>query len=262
MSSDKAKTATPWNESDSALFIDEGAYFVPERELQIAAICGLVPEDAGTKPGVVVGHVVELCCGEGLLTRALLEAFPDIRMHAYDGSPRMLEATRATAGPHAERLTTHRFDLAADDWRSFDWPLTAVVSSLAIHHLDGPGKQRLYADMAAALAPGGALIVADLVAPASPHAHALAAAGWDEAVRRRALELDGDLAAFERFRESGWNFFRDPDPDPIDKPSPLYDQLRWLEDAGFTGIDVVWMKAGHAIICGYKPVANTRSRNT
>ncbi|MGF1611609.1 MAG: class I SAM-dependent methyltransferase [Kiloniellales bacterium] len=255
MGSDKAKTATPWSEADSALFIDEGAYFVPERELQIAAICALVPHDVGPKPGGKRGHVVELCCGEGLLTRALLAAFPDIRVQAYDGSPRMLEATRATAGFNADRLTTQRFDLEAEDWRHFDWPLTAVVSSLAIHHLDAAGKQKLYTDMAAALAPGGVLVVADLVAPASPRAHALAAAGWDEAVRRRALELDGNLAAFERFQETGWNFFADPDPDPIDKPSPLYDQLRWLDAAGLTGVDVVWMKAGHAIFCGYKPGA-------
>lgn len=257
MSGDKAKTATPWSEADSALFIDEGAYFVPERELQIAAICTLVPADAGPAPGCVV----ELCCGEGLLTRALLDAFADIRMQAYDGSPRMLEATRASAGPHVDRLTTRRFDLEADDWRRFDRPLTAVVSSLAIHHLDGAGKRKLYADMAAALAPGGALIVADLVAPAGPRAHALAAADWDDAVRRRALELDGDLGAFGRFQETGWNFFADPDPDPIDKPSPLYDQLRWLDEAGLTAIDVVWMKAGHAIFCGYKPAASSRSRN-
>ena len=249
MGSETAKSGTPWSEADSALFIDEGAYFVPERELQIATICGLVPEHIGQKPG----HVVELCCGEGLLTRALLEAFPDIRMHAYDGSPRMLEATRATADPHAERLTTTHFDLEGEDWRRFDWPLTAVVSSLAIHHLDGAGKQKLYADMAAALAPGGALIVADLVAPAGPRAHAIAADAWDEAVRRRAQELDGNLAAFERFQEAGWNFYRDSDPDPIDKPSPLYDQLRWLDEAGLTAVDVVWMKAGHAILCGYKP---------
>ena len=32
-----------WTEDDSAHFIDEGKYFVPEREAQIATICAAIP---------------------------------------------------------------------------------------------------------------------------------------------------------------------------------------------------------------------------
>ena len=39
----------------------------------------------------------------------------------------------------------------------------------------------------------------------------------------------------------------------FDKPSPLFDQLKWLDEAGFTDVDVFWMKAGHAIFSGRKP---------
>ena len=38
------------------------------------------------------------------------------------------------------------------------------------------------------------------------------------------------------------------------KPSPLYAQLKWLEQAGFEGIDVFWMQAGHAVFGGWKQV--------
>ncbi len=41
-------------------------------------------------------------------------------------------------------------------------------------------------------------------------------------------------------------------PDPIDKPSRLFEQLIWLEQAGFLDVDVHWMKAGHAIFGGRK----------
>jgi len=238
-----------WSEADSATFIDYGRYYAPERELQIATVCGLIPPPSGPGPA----YIVELCSGEGLLSRALLEAHPNALLHAYDGSPRMLEATRRSAGALGDRLTTHAFDLAAGDWRGFDWPLQAVVSSLAVHHLDGPQKSRLYADMAVALAPGGALVIADLVAPAGALAVKLAAETWDEEVRRRSMALDDGLAAFVQFRDDNWNFFSDPEPDPVDKPSALYDQLRWIEAAGLVEVDVYWMKAGHAIFGGRKP---------
>ncbi len=236
-----------WTEDDSGHFIDYGQYFVPERELQVASICDLIP------PAVGRFQIVELCSGEGLLSRALLDRFPEAKVHAFDGSPAMLASTRERAGEHLGRLSTERFDLAATDWRALPWPVWAVVSSLAIHHLDGPGKRALYADLAAVIEPGGALLVADLVQPATDLGRCLAARTWDDTVRRRALELDGKLDAFRHFQQSHWNYFADDDPDPIDQPSSLAQQLTWLREAGFTSVDVHWMKAGHAIFGGRNP---------
>ncbi len=235
-----------WTEDDSRLFIDEGAYFVPEREVQIATVSAAIPPLDGP------GHIVELCCGEGLLSRALLARFPGATVHAFDGSPRMLEAARRTAGDLAARLETRHFDLAAKDWRTPPFRAHAVVSSLAVHHLDAAGKQALFRDVFAMLAPGGVFVLADLIAPTRAAGQAIAAEAWDEAVKARALALDGDLAAFERFRAENWNFYRDPEPDPVDQPSPLYDQLKWLEAAGFAALDVHYLKAGHAILSGVR----------
>ena len=236
---------TGWNEDDSQEFIDHGRFFVPEREEQIAAVLDLIPE-----PGD--GLLVDLCCGEGLLSAALLERFSKARVLAMDLSPTMLEKARQTCAAHAERFATRSFDLADRSWRSFPEPVRAFVSSLAVHHLDGAGKRQLFRDLAAALAPGGALVIADLVLPATPAAHALAAKAWDEAVRRRSLELAGRLRPYEVFRDERWNLWADPSPDPIDQPSPLFDQLRWLTEAGFAGVDVCWMKAGHAVYAGFR----------
>jgi len=238
---------TAWDEEDSLGFLDEGRFFVPEREAQIAAICDVLP--ASAEPV----HLVELCCGEGLLSAALLARFPRATVHGYDGSETMLAGARAALAGFGDRFAPRLFALEDTGWRRFPWPVHAFVSSLALHHLDGAGKRRLYVDLAAALAPGGALAIADLVLPASREATALAAAGWDAEVRRRSLELGGGLAAFERFCDTGWNLFDDPAADPADKPSPLYDQLRWLDEAGLEAVDVYWMKAGHAIYGGRKP---------
>ena len=105
-------------------FIDEGKYFVPEREAQLATICAAIPPLAGA------GHIVELCSGEGILTRALLERFAEARLHAFDGSPKMLEATRRTAGGLAARLETRQFDLAARDLYGIDGVTRKTIGPL------------------------------------------------------------------------------------------------------------------------------------
>jgi tRNA (cmo5U34)-methyltransferase len=239
-------TAAGWSEATSEQFVDFGDYFVPERQAQIETICSLIPDSRHP-------HVVELCCGEGLLSAALLAHHPDITVHAYDGSPIMLTKTAQRLDGFAGRYTTREIDIAAMDWRRFPWPVRAFVSSLAIHHLDGAGKQKLFADLAAALAPGGALVIADLIEPETQRGREVAARGWDQAVRARALELDGNEKAYEFFRDDAWNYYSDPSPDPIDQPSALLDQLKWLEDAGLENADVHWLKAGHAIFSAVKP---------
>jgi tRNA (cmo5U34)-methyltransferase len=235
-----------WDEEDSRAFLDFGRYFIPERETQIGIICDLV------EAAPPVGWVVELCCGEGLLAGALLERLPGCTVQAFDGSPTMLEQAQARLARFGSRFQPMLFDLADDSWRALPWLVQAVVSSLAIHHLDGAQKQRLYQDMARLLVPGGRLVIADVIQPVDEASNAIAARAWDEAVRQRALELDGHMGAFDYFQRERWNIYAHPDP-LMDRPSPLLDQLKWLEQAGLVNIDVYWLKAGHAIFGGQRP---------
>lgn len=247
MAEDEARDG--WSEKDSALFIDDGAVFVPDRDVQIETIAALIPKASAP------AHIVELCCGAGLLSAAILARHETAILHAYDGSSVMREAARKALKQFEGRAEVSSFDLASDDWRRFPWPVHAFVSSLAVHHLDGKEKKRLFRDLARALAPGGALVIADLIAPTTAEARALSARAWDAAVRRQSRAASGDDRAFARFKAEKWNYFADPDPDPIDKPSPLVRQLVWLEEAGLIHADVHWLHAGHAIFSARKPVA-------
>ena len=133
------------------------------------------------------------------------------------------------------------------------WPVHAVVSSLALHHLDALQKQALFHDLYQVLQPGGVLLIADLIQPAHPRGIEVAAKGWDAAVLQRAMALDGDSRAFDYFQRDQWHYYRYPDA--MDKPAQLFDQLKWLEQAGFVEIDVYWMHAGHALFGGFKTAA-------
>jgi tRNA (cmo5U34)-methyltransferase len=235
-----------WSEENSQLFIDYGRYFVPEREMQIDIVCGLIPVVAGEQ------HVLDLCCGEGLLTQAILERFPAYHVHAFDGSDVMLARVQQRCSSYSQRLHTQRFQLEDTSWRNVSYPVRAVVSSLSVHHLDDAQKWQLFRDIRRMLAPGGVFMLADILQPVTPLGVQVAAKMWDDEVRRRAMELDGHLEGYQHFLDEQWNSFTLPEPDPFDKMSPLFTQLKWLEEVGFTDIDVYWMKAGQAIFGGQK----------
>jgi tRNA (cmo5U34)-methyltransferase len=234
-----------WGSQASQTFIDYGRYFVPNREYQLNLIAGLIP----LRPSPF--QVLELCCGEGLLAAAILERHPQATLLGYDGSPEMLAAAGLRLAPFGSRFQPRQFDLADHGWRRLGSPVHAVVSSLAIHHLNDEGKARLFRDVYGMLEPGGVFIIADLMRPATPLGWQAAATEWDAAVRERGQQLDGDPArALALFEAEKWNMYRHFDPTDIDQPSTLFNQLQWLVAAGFSAVDVFWMRAGHAIFGG------------
>ncbi|WP_193171611.1 class I SAM-dependent methyltransferase [Nisaea nitritireducens] len=239
-----------WNELDTAAFLAEGDVFVPRREEQIRIVTDRLFEGK-TRPACVF----DLCSGEGLMTKAILDRDPDVKVTAYDASPGMLKATAKTAGDAATRLTARPFRLEELDWRFHAEPADAVVSSLAVHHLDGPGKARLFRDLFRILTPGGVFVLADLVEPASDAARRSFARQWEHEVEQRSLALRGDSSGLERFRALDWNHYDPRVPDPLDKPSTLVEQTDWLRDAGFEQVDLLWCVAGHVILSAVKPAA-------
>ncbi len=234
-----------WTEENAEDFLAWGRYFVPEREHQMELLSELVPEFQ--RPF----RVLELACGEGLLAETLLVRYPEATWLGLDGSPNMLRAARMRLEAFGERVQLRHFELQAHEWRTPQTRFDVIVSSLAVHHLDGNQKAVLYRDLFAMLTDGGVLVIADLIRPAGERSTRLAARRWDEEVLRRALELDGNDRFFREFRAKQWNYFHHPDP--VDKPSGIHEQLNWLAEAGFEDVDVYWLRAGHAIFGGLKP---------
>jgi len=238
---------TEWHESDSALFVDNGRVYTPDRDIIARAFVDLIPANPDDLfRGVEIGH------GQGWLMDAVLTHYPNASMIGLDGSDAMRDAAAALLAPHAGRFDLRPFRLEDDRWMdAIAGPVRCFVSCLVIHHLDGPGKRALFARLHRHLEPGGALLIADVVEPTSGWGRRMMVRGYDDAVRRQSLAFTGNLAVFEQFQADHWNLFDYPDPD-FDKPSTVPEQLGWLADAGFTGVDVFWATAGHALIGGYK----------
>jgi len=243
------ETSNQWSEGDSEIFLDLGEIFVPGRVEQIATLLQLIPARADEQ-----FTVVELASGEGALAQAVLERFSACHYIAFDGSAVMRQHMRQRLAQFSNRLEIRPFELAEQGWRDTLPPtVRCVVSSLSIHHLFGVEKQQLFRDMAAHLEPSGALLVADIVNPATRQIADLFAQQYDDTVRRQSLIVRGDLSGYEQFQQLKWNYFLHDygSADSTDHPSSLSEQLVWLREAGFSVVDCFWMQAGHAVYGGY-----------
>jgi tRNA (cmo5U34)-methyltransferase len=234
-----------WSEADSRLYQQLAPVAVPNRGEQLATLLTLLPFNS-----VEPFQAVELGCGEGILSFALLDCFPRAELVALDGSEAMRAQARGRLEPFGARASVNHFDLAASDWLPQVEGADCVASSLCLHHLDSFQKQTLFEALHDRLSPAGVLLIADLVAPQRPEARQLFAATWDRAAKTQSQTETGSTDLFDLFVETEWNYYEFDDP--ADRPSPLFDQLLWLKEAGFAIVDCFWLRAGHAIYGGYK----------
>lgn len=152
-----------------------------------------------------VGRFLDLGTGDGRLLAAMRGRHPEAMAVGLDTSEPMLAraAERFSSDPLVT-LRTHDLGHPLAE----TGPLDAVVSGLAIHHLEDERKRELFGEIHALLAPGGVFANLDLVASASSRLH-------------------------ERFRRE---IGRAQD-DPTDRLAGLSDQMSWLREVGFTEVD-------------------------
>jgi ubiquinone/menaquinone biosynthesis C-methylase UbiE len=106
-------------------------------------------------------HIVDLGCGTGAGTFALLDRFPDAHVTAVDASSEHLQRlrTKACARGVQERVHTVQADLDEAAWPGLGSP-DLVWASASMHHMTHP--DRALRTVHDALAPGGLFAVVEL----------------------------------------------------------------------------------------------------
>lgn len=177
--------------------------------------------------------VLDLGAGTGILSALILQAFPQANVAAFDIAQNMLKICQTNLRAFQERLTLQQGNFAADDFGSgYD----LVVSGLAIHHLEGAGKQQLFHKLFQSMNPGGILLVRDIVTGASPRLTEQYEQLW-----RQYMKANGedDAAWFQNYLKE-------------DIPSSVEEQTKWLAEAGFADVGCHWRYLNFAIFGGVK----------
>jgi len=175
-------------------------------------------------------RVLDLGAGTGLLAAMVIGAHPEAEVVLLDGAAEMLAQARERLGDRASYVTGDLGDPLPDG------PWDAVVSALAIHHLDDAGKRALFARVHGALAPGGMFVNAEQVLGPTPELDAV----YRERHRDTAFALGVSDAEWEATL----------DRMALDRCATVGDQLAWLAEAGFTDVDAPWRSGRFAVLSG------------
>ena len=186
--------------------------------------------------GVLLDHVphrtpriLDLGTGDGRLLALLRADRPAMIGVGLDFSALMLDAARERfAGDERVGLVEHDLTEPLPALGRFD----AVVSSMAIHHLEHERKRSLYAEIFDVLEPGGTFANFEHVASPSHRLHLAFYAAIDEPLEHE---------------------------DPSDRLLDVESQLAWLREVGFVDVDCYWKWLEMAVLIAVKPDGDRRS---
>ena len=205
---------------------------VPTYDRMLAALIEYLPRK--------VSSGLELGCGTGNFTLALVERFPDARWVTVDASGEMVEATCARVaaeipGAHVEGLVSRFEDLSLEAGR-FD----LVASYISLHHV--AEKAELFARLRVLVAPGGSLCIADQLTGAAPRVADRHWQRWLEHCRSPGHCTPEEVDHLVDHSEAH------------DHYESLAAYAGYLRDAGFVDIDCVWRDGMWAVITAEAPV--------
>lgn len=204
------------------------------------------------------GRILDLGCGTGSLTEAILEGFPDCQVVGVDLDASVLLLAKARLGRFGGRAGLVNGDLRGGDWMNpVGGDYDAVVSATALHWLSAEHLAELYGRLGMALKPGGIFLNADHVACEQPTIQA----AWEGHKRAVLTPLAGreDWSGFWRAYAAslGWDLAKMGenvvgDWEGVEDGMPLAWHFDRLRESGFAMTDCFWRFDGDAIYGGLK----------
>jgi tRNA (cmo5U34)-methyltransferase len=202
---------------------------IPDYPRMIEALVTALPFESAAPV-----RIIDLGCGTGTVSRAVLDAFPNAHVTCLDFAENMVVMAKAKLAIYS----SVRFTVG--DFESFDGEYDAAVSSLALHHLaNEEDKRRFYHHIFERLSPGGAFYNADLVLASSDTLQTKYMDHWRAFMRRNISDNEIEGKVIPTYKAE-------------DHPAKLIDHMKWMTESGFTEVDVLWKHYNFAVYGGRK----------
>lgn len=231
-------TTYRWNAPQAAADYDAAGPFVHPlyNEVQAAVVAAL-PFDASDAP-----HVVDLGGGSGRLAERILVALPESTVTVVDPSESFGGLAKQRLSRFGERATVARCQ-AQEAWSDSVRRPDAIVSTSALHHLDGPDKNAAFAACFNALPAGGCLINGDEYRPPSDVTYRALLTEWGEHMRSSlaaGLIPDTFGEIIDRWEQRNLDGFGGPRVSGDDCHETIEEQTARLYGAGFGHVETTW----------------------
>ena len=130
-----------WNDTEAQSFVDMADIVIPERRIQFQIIADLVPFGQDE-----TFWFIDIGCGDGLLSKAILDRFPKAFAYASDAADEMLCKAEKLFEAYGDRIELSCHNMHESNYLEavVSGPVGFITSSLAIHHCDDVEKRQLY----------------------------------------------------------------------------------------------------------------------
>lgn len=191
---------------------------VPRYREMLWMILDYIPADLKPK------RIVDLGCGTGNLSEGILLKHTESQLVAVDLSTSILVEA-------AKRLEKYpNIEYRNEDFNRLDFEpgsIDLIVSSIALHHLTDPEKEKLLKKIYTWLSPNGILIFGDQFAGSTPNRYQQHMNNWKS------------TAEGKNVPESEWKLWMEHQ-EKHDYHSVVENYFTWCKQIGFVQSDVVW----------------------
>ena len=184
-------------------------------------------------------RILDLGAGTGILSACVAQAFPGASFDLMDAAPAMLERARERFADAPSRFRFCVGDFSLSPWPGGPGDFDAVVSAIAIHHVDDAAKREVLRRARTALRGGGVFVNADQVLGDTPETERYYREQWLRQVRALGARESDVAAALERMQE--------------DQSATLDAQLAWLSETGFAQVSCCYQNESFVVYSGRKP---------
>jgi tRNA (cmo5U34)-methyltransferase len=204
---------------------------VPQYLEQSTIIESLLPTDDKAY------KVLDLGCGNGILSKIVLNRLPHSHVVAFDVTKDMLMACERKLSNYSGRYDLVQGDYSID---SIGAQYDIVLAGLTLHHLSREKRREFYRTVFSSMLEGGLYIARDIIIDEDPE------------IRRMQYDL------WKAFMKS-----QGEDPEhwfnkhmEMDHPITLTDHFMWLRQAGFTKAGSHWRYYNFAITTAKRGASN------
>ena len=202
-------------------------------------------------------RILDLGCGTGSLTEAVLDGFPECHVVGIDLDASLLLLAKHRLGRFGDRVRLLNEDLRRGWTKPVGGDVDAAVSATAQHWLSAEHLAELYGRLGAILRPGGGFLNADHVASEHPAIQKV----WQER-KRAALASLSDRESWSSFWHAysaalGWDPARMGEKgvgawEGVEDGMPLAWHFDRLRESGFVLPGCFWRFGGDAIYGGLR----------